>query len=49
MFNIFNRPNFNPPLTHNVVFASSGSPQSSPLDTTATTSRQVQFALKVIF
>jgi len=49
MFNIFNRPNFNPPLVHNFVFDSSGSPQSSPLDTTATTSRQLQLALKVIF
>ncbi|HVR27851.1 MAG TPA: carboxypeptidase regulatory-like domain-containing protein [Candidatus Polarisedimenticolia bacterium] len=49
MFNVFNRPNFNPPLVHNFVFDGSGSPQASPLDTTATTSRQVQFALKVIF
>lgn len=48
-FNIFNRVNFNPPLAHNVIFDQSGGPQPSPLDSTATTSRQIQFALKVIF
>jgi carboxypeptidase family protein/TonB-dependent receptor-like protein len=49
MFNIFNRVNFNPPLVNNFVFDQSGAPQASPLDSTATTSRQIQFALKVIF
>jgi hypothetical protein len=49
MFNIFNRANFNPPLVNNFVFDQSGSPQSSPLDSTSTTSRQMQFALKLIF
>jgi carboxypeptidase family protein/TonB-dependent receptor-like protein len=49
MFNIFNRANFNPPLVNNVVFNQDGSPNGSPLDSTATTSRQVQFALKIIF
>jgi hypothetical protein len=49
MFNIFNRANFNPPLVNNVVFNQDGSPNGSPLDSTATTSRQVQFALKLIF
>jgi hypothetical protein len=49
MFNIFNRVNFNPPLVNNFVFDQGGSPQPSPLDSTSTTSRQVQFALKVIF
>ena len=49
MFNIFNRANFNPPLVNNVVFNQDGSPNGSPLDSTSTTSRQVQFALKVIF
>lgn len=49
MFNIFNRVNFNPPLVNNFVFDQSGAPQASPLDSTSTTSRQIQFALKVIF
>ena len=49
MFNIFNRANFNPPLVNNVVFNQDGSPNGSPLDSTATTSRQVQFAMKIIF
>jgi hypothetical protein len=49
VFNIFNRANFNPPLVNNVVFNQNGSPNASPITTTATTSRQVQFALKLIF
>ena len=49
MFNIFNRANFNPPLVHNVVFNQDGSSNGSPLDSTSTTSRQAQFALKIIF
>jgi hypothetical protein len=49
MFNVFNRANFNPPLVNNFVFDAGGSPQPSPLDSTSTTSRQVQLALKVIF
>jgi hypothetical protein len=49
MFNVFNRVNFNPPLVNNFVFDQGGSPQPSPLDSTSTTSRQIQFALKVIF
>ncbi len=49
MFNVFNRANFNPPLVNNVVFNQDGSTNGSPLDSTSTTSRQVQFALKVIF
>jgi hypothetical protein len=48
-FNIFNRANFNPPLVNNFVFNQDGSPNGSPLDSTSTTSRQIQFALKVIF
>jgi hypothetical protein len=51
MFNIFNRANFNPPLVNNVLFAQDGSanPAAGALDSTATSSRQVQFALKVMF
>ena len=51
MFNIFNRPNFNPPLVNNVIFNSDGSPNGTAgfLDSTSTTSREIQFGLKVIF
>jgi len=48
-FNIFNRVNFNPPLVNNVVFDQAGAPQPSPLDSIATTSRQIQLALKLLF
>jgi hypothetical protein len=51
IFNLFNRTNFNPPLVNNVIFNQDGSANSSAgaLDSTSTTSREVQFALKVIF
>jgi hypothetical protein len=51
MFNIFNRVNFNPPLVNNVLFNQDGSvnPAAGALDSTATSSRQVQFALKLMF
>jgi carboxypeptidase family protein/TonB-dependent receptor-like protein len=55
IFNIFNRPNFNPPLVNGVLFGQDGSSNAFPsgtagqLDSTATSSRQIQFALKVIF
>lgn len=49
MFNIFNRSNFNPPIANSAIFNTDGSSNSSPLSATATSSRQVQFALKVIF
>ena len=51
LFNAFNRANFNPPLVNNVLFNQDGSinPAAGALDSTATSSRQVQFALKVIF
>ncbi len=54
-FNIFNRANFNPPLVNNVLFNQDGSSNvtptgaAAPLDSTSTSSRQIQFALKVIF
>ena len=51
-FNIFNHANFNPPTANNQVFNTDGSTGGlTPglLDTTATTSRQVQFAIKVIW
>jgi hypothetical protein len=51
VFNILNRANFNPPTANNQVFDGSGNSvgTAGQLDTTATTSRQVQFALKVIW
>ncbi|MCU1305217.1 MAG: TonB-dependent receptor plug, partial [Candidatus Sulfotelmatobacter sp.] len=51
IFNLFNRPNFNPPLVNNVLFDQGGVPNSAAgtLDSTANSSRQVQFALKLIF
>jgi hypothetical protein len=53
-FNILNRANFNLPLDNNGVadiFDSSGSPNSVAglITATATTSREIQFALKVIW
>ena len=51
VFNILNHTNFNPPTSNSQVFDGSGNPVGSAglLDTTATTSRQVQFAVKVIW
>jgi hypothetical protein len=51
VFNILNRANFNPPTANSQVFDGSGNSVGTggQLDTTATTSRQVQFALKVIW
>ncbi len=55
VFNIFNRANFNPPLANNTIFNSDGSQNgagngtAAPLDSTSTSSRQIQFALKLIF
>ena len=51
IFNLFNRSNFNPPLVNQVLFGQDGSPNSAAgaLDSTSTSSRQVQFALKLIF
>ena len=50
-FNIFNRTNFAPPLDNNTLFDQSGNLLGSAgvLTATATTSRQIQFGLKVIF
>lgn len=50
-FNVFNHANFNPPTSNNQVFDGGGNPVGSAglLDSTSTTSRQVQFAIKVIW
>jgi hypothetical protein len=52
VFNILNHANFNPPTANNQLFngdGSTGGLTPGLLDTTATTSRQVQFAVKVIW
>jgi len=51
VFNILNHANFNPPTSNSQVFDGSGNLVGSAglLDTTATTSRQVQFAVQVIW
>ena len=52
IFNILNHTNFNPPTSNSQVFngdGSTGGLTPGLLDSTATTSRQVQFALKVIW
>jgi hypothetical protein len=52
IFNILNHANFNPPTANNQVFngdGSTGGLTPGLLDTTATTSRQIQFAIKVIW
>ena len=51
LFNVLNHANFNPPVDTNAVLNSNGSPSSAAgaLDSTATTSRQIQLALKVIW
>lgn len=51
LFNVLNHPNFLPPLDNNTIFDQNGVLIGSAglIDGTSTTSRQVQFALKVIF
>ena len=57
IFNIFNHPNFAPPLNHQAVFTQSSAdptqldtvPGAGQLDSTVTTSRQIQFGLKFIW
>ena len=51
VFNALNHPNFAPPLHNNTLFNPNGSSISTAglIDTTATTSRQLQFALKLMW
>jgi hypothetical protein len=57
IFNIFNHPNFAPPLNHLAVFTQSSADPTQldtvagagQLDSTVTTSRQIQFGLKLIW
>jgi len=50
-FNVFNHPNFNSPLANNTLFNQDGSSVggAGALDSTSTFSREIQFALKLIF
>jgi len=51
LFNIFNRANFAQPLDNRNVFDSSGNPIANAglITSTQTPSRQIQFALKIIW
>jgi hypothetical protein len=51
VFNVFNRANFNPPTDHLDVFDQTGAPAAGAglIDSTSTTAREIQFALKVIW
>jgi Carboxypeptidase regulatory-like domain/TonB dependent receptor len=51
MFNIFNHTNFAPPLDNNTLFNQDGTSVGSAgvIDSTQTTSRQIQFGLKLAF
>jgi len=51
IFNIFNRANFSSPTDNTAVFDQNGLPIQSAglIDSTQTTSRQIQFALKLIW
>ena len=50
-FNLMNHPNFQAPIKNSAVLNADGSPVSGAgaIDTTSTTSRQIQFGLKVIW
>jgi Carboxypeptidase regulatory-like domain/TonB dependent receptor len=51
MFNSLNHPNYNPPASNNMIFDGTGAPVGGVgvITSTATTSRQIQFALKFIW
>jgi Carboxypeptidase regulatory-like domain len=51
VFNILNHANFNPPTSNETLFDGSGVPVPGAglIDSTSTTSRQIQFALKVVW
>jgi hypothetical protein len=50
-FNVFNRPNFQSPLDNNYLLNQDGTPVggAGTIDSTTTDSREIQFALKVVF
>jgi outer membrane receptor protein involved in Fe transport len=51
LFNILNHPNFQSPVKHNAIFNQDGSPASGAgvINSTTTSSRQIQFGLKIIW
>jgi hypothetical protein len=51
MFNVLNHTNFNPPVANYAIFDGNGVivPGAGQITSTATTSRQIQFALKLIW
>jgi len=48
-FNVLNHPNFSPPVANSTLFGANGSPVTTAglITSTSTSSRQIQFALKV--
>ena len=48
-FNVLNHPNFSPPVVNNTLFSANGAPVTTAglITTTSTSSRQLQFALKL--
>jgi hypothetical protein len=51
LYNILNHSNFSPPIANRTVFTATGAPLATAgnITTTVTTSRQIQFGLKMIF
>jgi hypothetical protein len=51
LFNFFNHANFLPPLSNSQLYAQDGSVtgNAGAINQTATSNRQIQFALKVLF
>lgn len=51
LFNVINRSNFNPPTDNEDIFDQNGNPVggAGAIDSTSTTAREIQFAIKVIF
>jgi hypothetical protein len=50
-FNVLNRPNFAAPIDNSALFDQTGAPNggAGSVDVTSTTSREIQFALKLIW
>ena len=50
-FNVFNHANFNSPIANSTLFDNTGAPvgNAGAFDSTSTSSREIQFALKLIF
>ena len=50
-FNVLNHANFSPPVANNTLFGANGAPVTTAglITTTSTSSRQLQFALKIIW